>query len=363
MTGRVGRPALDEHVDVFLEELAAARGASAHTLRAYAGDLAELVDFLSARGVSDPRDVTGRTLRGFLVELDERGLARSSVQRKFSAVRTFFRALLQQGWIESHPATGLRPGRKRRPLPKTLSAADVEALLLAPDTRTASGRRDRALLEVMYSAGTRAAETVGLDRRYLDLARGVAHVFGKGKKERLVPLGSHAVQSLRDYLHDPARPRAQPPDADAVFVNPKGRRLTTRTLGRIVDRAALAAGLARRPTPHTLRHSFATHLLDAGADLRAVQELLGHAHLVTTQIYTHVSIEAALGAEIARTHPVIVRAVAGEIDGPARATRRRLELIGGIGQRAADSGRELRIGSAMPIERSAKASTAASLSR
>ncbi len=293
---------LDQHVDGFLASLAATRGASAHTLRAYAADLAELVGFLEARGIDDPRAVTGRTLRGFLVALEGRGLARSSVQRKFSAVRTFFKALLRDGWIEVHPATGLRPARKRRPLPRTLDREDVETLLLAPDESTARGRRDRAMLEVIYSAGTRAAETVGLDRRDTDLARGIARVVGKGRKERLVPLGSHAVQAVRAYLSDPERPHGQPPDADALFLNPRGRRLTTRTLGRIVDRAALSAGLARRPTPHTLRHSFATHLLDAGADLRAVQELLGHAHLVTTQIYTHVSIER-LREVYERAHP------------------------------------------------------------
>ena len=286
----------------FLTELAAARGASEHTLRAYRRDLAELCAHLAGRGVHDPERVSSRDLRSFLVELDLRGLARPSVQRKFSAARSLFRYLLRQGRIESHPAAGLRPGRKRRPLPTTLDPAEVEALLLAPDADTARGRRDRAILEVMYSAGTRAAETVGLERRHVDLGRGLARVFGKGRKERLVPLGSHAVAALREYLADPRRARPAGPAGDAVFLNARGGRLTTRSLGRIVDHWALAAGLLRRPTPHTLRHSFATHMLDAGADLRAVQELLGHAHLVTTQIYTHVSIER-LREVYERAHP------------------------------------------------------------
>ena len=162
----------------------------------------------------------------------------------------------------------------------------MERLLQAPDPARASGRRDRALLECMYSAGTRAAETVGLERADLDLERGVARVRGKGKKERLAALGSHAVRALREYLADPERPRPAASAANAVFLNPRGGRLSTRGLGRIVERACLAAGLTRPASPHTLRHSFATHLLDRGADLRAVQELLGHAHLVTTQIYT-----------------------------------------------------------------------------
>jgi len=154
----------------------------------------------------------------------------------------------------------------------------------------------------MYSAGTRAAETVGLERADLDLERGVARVRGKGKKERLAPLGSHAVSALRDYLSDPGRPRPALAAANAVFLNPRGGRLSTRALGRILERACLRAGLTRPASPHTLRHSFATHLLDRGCDLRAVQELLGHAHLVTTQIYTHVSIER-LRDVYERAHP------------------------------------------------------------
>jgi integrase/recombinase XerC len=154
----------------------------------------------------------------------------------------------------------------------------------------------------MYSAGTRAAETVGLDRDDLDLERGIARVRGKGKKERLAPLGSHAVGALREYLADPARPRPAPAAGRAVFLGPRGGRLGTRELGRVVEQACLRAGLTRPASPHTLRHSFATHLLDRGADLRAVQELLGHAHLVTTQIYTHVSIER-LRAIYEQAHP------------------------------------------------------------
>ncbi len=278
-------------VDGWLRELLATRGASPHTLRAYGRDLDELLAFLDGRGIDDPKAVTPRTLRGFLVELDERRLARTTIQRKLSAVRSFFQHLLVQGRIEAHPAIGLRPARKERRLPHTLGIDEVEALLLAPDVTTAPGRRDRALLECMYSGGTRAAETVGLNRSDLDLRRGVARVRGKGRKERLAPLGSHAVAALKDYLSDPGRPRPLPAAREAVFLNRRGGRLTTRSLGRIVDQAVLRAGLKRRATPHTLRHSFATHLLDRGADLRAVQELLGHAHLVTTQIYTHVSVE------------------------------------------------------------------------
>jgi site-specific recombinase XerD len=162
-------------------------------------------------------------------------------------------------------------------LPSVLSESEIATLLAAPDTSSLIGKRDRALLEVLYSAGTRASETVGLDRRDLDLRRGVARVLGKGGKERLAAIGSHAVLALREYLDDPARPRPDTKAREAVFLNARGGRLTTRSLERVLDRHVLAAGIHRRATPHTLRHSFATHLLDRGAT-RAVQELLGHAH-------------------------------------------------------------------------------------
>jgi integrase/recombinase XerC len=278
-------------VQAFLKELAAARGASPHTLRAYRGDLESFAVFLEERGISSPRSVTPRILRAYLAELDGRELSRSTVQRKLSAVRSLFAHLLRKGAVDSHPATGLRQRRGARRLPTSLELGEVERLLAAPDETTHAGRRDRAILELMYSAGTRAAETVGLDHGDLDLRRGIARVRGKGRKERIAAVGSFAVRALQAYLDDPSRPAPSPRAQSAVFLNPRGGRLTTRTLGRIVEKRALEAGLLRRATPHTLRHSFATHLLDGGADLRAVQEMLGHAHLTTTQIYTHVSVE------------------------------------------------------------------------
>ena len=289
-------------IDRYLHELAATRGASNHTLRAYRADLEEFCAHLDEHGIACADEVTPRTLRGFLVELDGRELAPSTLGRKLSAVRSLFRFFLREGTIQSHPATGLRQRRGTRRLPGTLETSEVEALLTAPDVATPLGRRDRAILEVMYSAGTRAAETVGIDLGDVDLGRGVARVRGKGRKERLAPLGRYALDALRVYFEDPERPRPAPEAAHAVFLNRRGGRLTTRTLGRIVERHALGAGLRRRPTPHTLRHSFASHLLDRGCDLRAVQELLGHAHLVTTQIYTHVSIEH-LRRIYERAHP------------------------------------------------------------
>lgn len=293
---------LQAAIDRYLVELAAARGASEHTLRAYRGDLESFERFARELRVTNPKDVTSRHLRAWLAELDASGLSKVSIQRRLSGVRSFFKSLLEKRVIDAHPASGLRQRRQGRNLPKALALEEIESLLMSPDVKTARGRRDRAILELMYSAGTRAAETVGLDRGDVDLARGVARVTGKGRKERLAALGSHALHALKEYMSDPARPRPSTSAGTAVFLNARGGRLTTRSLGRIVDACALRAGMARRPTPHTLRHSFATHLLDRGADLRAVQGLLGHAHLTTTQIYTHVSIER-LREVYERAHP------------------------------------------------------------
>ena len=282
---------MDERIDSFLERLTATRGVSPHTLKAYGKDLSDLAGFLERRGVDSPGKVTPRALRGWLADLDAKNLAKSTVQRKLSAARSFFTDLVNQGELDAHPMLGLRRRRGERYLPAVLGKQEVESLLAAPDLSTAAGRRDRAILELMYSAGTRAAETVGLDRDALDLDQGLVRILGKGRKERLSALGSYAVEALNRYLADSLRPAPCTEAQAAVFLGRGGTRLSTRSLERIVAKHSLRAGIHRHVTPHTLRHSFATHLLDAGADLRAVQELLGHAHLVTTQIYTHISIE------------------------------------------------------------------------
>ncbi|MFT4541659.1 MAG: integrase/recombinase XerC [Planctomycetota bacterium] len=282
---------MDSYIDRFLHELRAARGASPHTLKAYSRDLGELAAFLEVRGVAKPPDISPLTVRAYLAHLDDKALQNTSVQRKLSSMRSFLRYLLREGEIDSMPTDGLRQRRNARHIPSVLSEEEIGRLLSAPDLDSRHGRRDLALLELMYSAGTRASETVGLDRSRVDLQRGVARIYGKGRKERLAPVGSHAVSALRDYLSASDRPRPSTKAGDAVFLNQRGGRLTTRSLERIVAKNVLRAGLTRSATPHTLRHSFATHLLDNGADLRSVQELLGHANLVTTQIYTHVSIE------------------------------------------------------------------------
>ncbi len=296
------RPPFAEAIERVLAHRSATRGASPHTLRAYRIDLEDLARSLTRQGLATFADTRSSNLRAFLAELDERGLSRVTIQRRLSAARGLFKRLVAEGELDVHPALGLRPARRGRPLPGHLSEREVEALLLAPDQTSGNGTRDRALLEFLYSAGTRAAETTGANASDLDEARGLIRVRGKGRKERLAPLGRFALEALRNYRGDPRRPQPDEHSGDALFLNRSGGRLTTRSLQRVVNAAALRAGLRARVTPHTLRHSFATHLLERGADLRAVQELLGHAHLVTTQIYTHTSLEG-LRAAYELAHP------------------------------------------------------------
>lgn len=266
---------------------------SPHTLRAYEQNLAALERYCRSRGVEDPSGLTHRLLRGFLVELNERGLKRATVARYFAAVRSFTRFLVREGVLDQDPARALRTPATRRTLPVLLGEEEVGRLIDAtPDLR------DRAILETLYGAGLRVSELVGLDRDDLDLRRGVARVRGKGRQERLTPLGGAAVRALTAYL----RARSKAADPRPVFLNRRGTRLTTRSVHRLLQDSARRADVDPRTTPHTLRHCFATHLLDRGADLREVQELLGHKNISTTQIYTHVSMER-LKKVYDRAHP------------------------------------------------------------
>jgi integrase/recombinase XerC len=270
-------------VAAFLRYLAAERGASEHTVRSYRADLVDCVAFLDRRELGSLTDADARVLRGYLADLHARGLARTSIARRLATLRSFFRFLLRRGRVRVNPAREVRtpslPGR----LPAHLPIDQSEALFRQPFGDDETSRRDRAILEALYASGVRVAELSGLDVEDVDLREGSVRVLGKGKKERIVPLGTKAIQALRAYLG--ARESGRGP----LFRNSRGGRLTVRSLHRIVRARARTAGLGGRVTPHTLRHTFATHLLDAGADLRLIQELLGHARLATTQRYTHVS--------------------------------------------------------------------------
>lgn len=284
-------PAWSAALDALVVHVRDERMLAAHTVAAYARDIRQLAGFCTQLGITDPDEVEPLVLRRFLAALAQEGYARASLARKSAAVRGFFTLLARRGLVAADPAQALGTPKGDKRLPKVLTVAQVERLLAAPDAGTPTGQRDRALLELLYGGGARVSEAVGLDADALDLAAGAVRLFGKGSKERLVPLGEPACLAMERYL---AEGRlwlvARGEGSSALFLNGKGDRLGVRDAREAVDRAARVAGLGR-VTPHTLRHSYATHLLEGGADLRAVQELLGHVALSTTQIYTHVSRE------------------------------------------------------------------------
>lgn len=290
----------------FLQYLRVERNASELTVKSYREDLHVLADYLAeARGGTCPKpgDVAVLDLRGYVAALHESGYAKSTIARRLASMRSFFRFGQREGWTDTNPAKPLRNPRQGRSLPHFLSPDDLGRLLEAPPADEPPGLRDRAILETMYSAGLRVSEVVGLDQGDLDFAAGVLRVRGKGRRERLAPIGSYAAGALRRWLRVRTLHRDEPSGPESpVFVNKFGRRLTTRSVGRMLEKHLKLAGLDGRTTPHSLRHSFATHLLDRGADIRSVQELLGHKSLVTTQIYTHVS-TAALRAAYEKAHP------------------------------------------------------------
>ncbi|MGI9428186.1 MAG: tyrosine recombinase XerC [Bythopirellula sp.] len=276
----------------FLSHLHVERGASPHTLKSYREDLETFAEYLAdeAGNCPDPADLTSVELRGYLAALHDAGYAKTSIARKLASLRSFYRFAQREGWVDNNPAKALRNPRKARKLPHFLSTGEIGKLLTAPATEQVMGLRDRAILETLYSAGLRVSELVDLSDGDLDFDQGIIRVRGKGRKERLAPLGSYATRALKKWL---ARRKVAAKEAQGrrapVFVNRFGTRLTSRSVGRLLEKHLKSAGLDNRTSPHTLRHSFATHLLDGGADIRSVQELLGHKSLVTTQIYTHVS--------------------------------------------------------------------------
>jgi integrase/recombinase XerC len=289
----------------FLQYLRVERGASPHTLKGYREDLHALVDYLADDDGTCPApgSITTGELRGFVSALHEAGYAKSSIARRMASVRSFIKFGQREGWAKSNPAKALRNPRKSRNLPHFLSTDEVSKLLDAPQGDSAAVARDRAILETLYSAGLRVSELVGLVDGDLDFAAGIVRVRGKGRKERLAPIGSYAARALQRWLAvRTLSPREKTGREAPVFTNKFGTRLTTRSVARMLEKYLKQTGLDSRTSPHTLRHSFATHLLDRGADIRSVQELLGHKSLVTTQIYTHVS-TANLKAAYEKAHP------------------------------------------------------------
>jgi len=284
----------------FLRHLERERNASPNTIRAYGEDLAQLAEHLRGELGRDPRpeDADHLAIRGFLAELHRRGIAKSSAARKLAAVRTFFRYLCREGRLATNPARVLATPRREKRIPEVLDEAQVQALLDVPGAGL-DAVRGRAILELLYATGMRCAELVGLDVGEVDLGARMVRVLGKGRKERVVLFGHRAQEALRAWL---AERRHLRPRTDALFLNARGGRLTDRSVRALVARRVAQVALQRRCSPHTLRHSFATHLLTRGADLRAIQELLGHASLSTTQRYTHVDTRHLL-AVYRKAHP------------------------------------------------------------
>ena len=287
---------MKDPVAEFLRYLDHQRGASRHTIRSYAADLADFGAFLAREKLGGVADADARAIRAWLASLHERKLARSSVARKLATVRSCLKYLARRGLVELNAARQIRSPKLPRRLPSFLPKDESKNLLDAKVDGSEAGLRDRALLELLYAAGLRVAECCGLDLNDLDRRQGSVRVMGKGGKERVVPVGDVALQALEAWL------TVRGEGGGPLFTNPRRGRLSTRGAHRIVKARARAAGIDRRVSPHTLRHTFATHMLGEGADLRLIQELLGHSRLSTTQRYTHVSAEHLMKV-YDRAHP------------------------------------------------------------
>ena len=282
---------MDELADAYLHYLAVEKGLSRNTLEAYSRDIKAFIEFLKGRSLQDLRGVDRRTALQFVKALESKGLSLRSINRSLVAVRGFFRFLVRDGYLEEDPWEEMGLPSLPRRLPEVLTEGEVERLLEQPDLSTPLGMRDGALLELLYGTGMRVSEASDLRLEALQLDLGFVTVKGKGGKERVVPLGEVAKERVVLYLKEGRPSLAKGSASPYLFLNPRGGKLSRQGVWKVVKRYALAAGIKTRITPHTLRHSFATHLLRRGADLRFVQAMLGHADISTTQIYTHVDRE------------------------------------------------------------------------
>jgi integrase/recombinase XerC len=280
---------MEEQLERYMAHLRVEKDASPYTLRNYAQEIGQFFQFLKDQGVLSWDDVDRQVLRRYLLWLRTEGYVEASMARKLSELRSFCRYLLQEGLLDRNPVDAVSSPKVPKRLPRYLKHNEVEALLQAPDLSTALGQRDRAILELLYAAGVRLSELVSLNLGDLSLDTGQMVVWGKGGKERLVLVGEPAVQALRAYLRDGRTKLRGKKTTDALLLNRFGDRLSRRSIGLILDKYSKLAGLWRKVTPHLLRHTFATHMLEGGANLRVVQELLGHAQPTTTEIYTHVT--------------------------------------------------------------------------
>jgi integrase/recombinase XerC len=295
---------MQNHIDEFIRHLKYERNLSEHTLRNYESDLVQFYDHIAPSDKEGKRrnveisSIDNLTIRDFMAGLYEKNKKKSSIHRKVAALRTFFRYLCREGILEVNPARMVASPRVERKLPNHLTIQDMIRFIETPELDTVLGKRDRAILEILYASGLRVSELASLNLGDIDFENQTLRVKGKGRKERIVPFGDHARAAIETYLSvrgelliDASRERPERFDPLAVFINYQGTRITTRSVALMIDKYVKICAGIHRLSPHALRHSFATHLLDAGADLRTIQELLGHARLSSTQVYTQVSME------------------------------------------------------------------------
>ena len=281
--------AIRELIEDFLHYLTVERGLSDNTIAAYRRDLNGYQEFCRKSGLSLPADADRNTVMSFLYHQQLAGRSPATVARRLAAVKSFYKHLIAEDIVSNDPTVNLEFPKLARKLPRVLTAEEVDRLLALPAPTKPAGRRDKAMLELLYATGVRVSELVALDLEQVNMANGFLRCFGKGAKERIIPIGDIALGFLDYYLEHGRKQLGATKDTKALFINRNGRRLTRQGFWKIVKRYALKAGIKREITPHTFRHSFATHLLENGADLRSVQEMLGHADINATQIYTHLT--------------------------------------------------------------------------
>ena len=289
-------------LDEFLHHLAVERGLAENTLSSYHRDLHQFISWLTEKEIQAVELVRRNHIMAYLLGLQKKGRAPATISRQLAALKSFYHFLMQEGALQQDPTTNLDSPKLAKKLPHVMTPAEVDRLLSMPDAASPSGSRDKAMLELLYATGLRVSELMALDTAHINLDMGYVQCFGKGSKERIVPMGSMAAGCLNEYLEEGRKKLKKHPSEKALFINKRGSRLTRQGFWKILKKYVQNAGITREIAPHTLRHSFATHLLENGADLRSVQEMLGHADIATTQIYTHLT-KSRIKEVYDKTHP------------------------------------------------------------